>query len=200
METNGVFVSTDRAKLLTDGIVLQLKPVCSIEVVVKDVGGNPLEGAGVSLLTMRGRMGLSLLVGKTDAAGEMTVDGLCEGGRYQVWSGLSGYCPVRGGSEGTVSPGSPEWSDTVELAMEPATRVQKGKIVDENGHPVEGAEVWANVGDRLSATTDAEGSFTLKGLPDSSITLSAASGDLWGRAKVSKETPDIAIKLEKAER
>ncbi len=128
-ERTGVFISTDREKLLTDGVALELKPVCSLKVLVKDVGGNPLEGAEVNLFTLWARAGVFRPVGMTDAAGKVTLDGLCVGGSYQVTARLGGYSPVGGDWKSIVSVGSPEWSRTVELAMEPATRVQKGKLV-----------------------------------------------------------------------
>ena len=181
--------------MLSEGLVLTVKPLLTLNVVVKDTEGMPLEGVEVRPVLWHGGMGESCEWPVSNADGEAVCRKIYAGGEYAVNTTLDGY--YRSSRDHLPAAGTSDWKDRIELVMERTDRTQTGNVVDDEGKPVPWATVRARVGDEVTATTDADGQFALKGLPDSEIRISVSEGDLRGSAQVSKDTPDATIKLEK---
>ena len=158
-----------REDLLSEGLVLTAKPLLTLTVVVKDTEGRPLNGVEVVPTLWHGGSGESCEWPVSDADGEAVCRKIHAGGEYAVNTTLDGY--YRSSRDHLPVAGSPDWKDRVELVMERADRTQTGTVVDDDGNPVTWATVRAYVGDEITATTDAEGRFELKGLPGSEMCI-----------------------------
>lgn len=156
-------------------MVLKALPARSPKVTVTDAYLKPLAGVKVYATATYGLKSLETCVGVTNLAGELTVPAVYPGGRYTFRAALLGYCPA-----GTKLPvvGSENWMDLVEMTMEPATSVVRGKVVDGNGKAVAGARVSTDFGP--SALTDSRGEFALRQMPSSPTPVMARKGSLKG--------------------
>ncbi len=152
--------------------------------VVADRGGDAIAAATVTLYT-----DLGVRRARTDAHGAFALSELAAG-NAQMSVRATGFAPVRrtiaipenGGRQAFAIP-------RVELVAEATL---EGEVVDANGNPVAGARVardavptWLPVGSNppALAITDAHGRFSLRELPEGTVTIEAYSAGL-GRARV----------------
>ncbi|RYX81732.1 carboxypeptidase regulatory-like domain-containing protein [bacterium] len=70
-----------------------------------------------------------------------------------------------------------------------------GRVVDSAQRPVANAYIAPEKGSDLPVSTDANGEFTLKGVPSSGVTLFASDGPRWKSYKIEKEGEAIQIVL-----
>ena len=191
----GAFVKMDRKDLLKENVTLVAPPPWTLTVVVNDPQGKPLEGVEVVPVAWHGWHGGYGQRVSTNHEGKAVCRDIYSGGDYAINTTLDGY--YRSSSDHLPAVGGKDWKGTIELVMEPTNRTQVGKVIDEEGKPVAGAQVTAYLGYDITATTDADGKFTLKGLPGAKITLSARKDDLRGLANASQKTGNVVITLKK---
>lgn len=147
-------------------------------------GREKLEGADVTLYTKAGA-----LHARTDAAGEFEVPDL-DDGRIRIVARHDGYAQAERVLAFTGDPRRPTEIEAIDLA--PAGSAE-GLVLDDRDEPVVGARVglgsvptYLPVGRLPSrlARTDADGRFSLAGLPEGDVTLEAYSPELGrGRAE-----------------
>jgi hypothetical protein len=190
----GAVATMSRAELFAKGITITAHPARTLTVIVKDTEGKPLKGVGIEAFLEfgQGGEGASMMLYTSDA-GEVVIPSVYFGGTYDFMTELAGYYRPISGKTGPV--GGEKWKDRIELAMERTDRVQKGTVVDDGGAPVSGASVSCSAIQGVKTTTNPDGAFTLTGLPASKVTLYATFGDLRGSGDVSKDTPNVVIKL-----
>lgn len=191
----GIFVWIEREELLkSKDLVLTLKPAQQVTLEVKDSEGKPLPGAQANMVinyNSMGRYGDAVI---TDENGQ-AVFNLYEGGDYHPNVKLDNFY-YGDGYKDKLKPGTDEWKDKVEITMVTATRVQKGKVVDESGKPAAGATVGAHsIGKVVRA--DENGQFVLEGMPDCEVYLDVETGDRYGSARVSKSSGDVTVTVSK---
>ena len=126
------------------------------EVVIKDSGGSPVQGAEIVFLVGEEK----LADGESDVKGIAKFDSEVIKAADKVTVDLSGYkkleMPI------TTLPESP-----LELAMVPATYVTvTGTVKDSHGQPVKDAEVVLSGKATYNATTDKFGSFSIENVED----------------------------------
>jgi protocatechuate 3,4-dioxygenase beta subunit len=129
----------------------------ALKVLVKSAAtGKPLEGAKLRLWF------LSWREPKTGKDGTATLEGLAAD-NYQLSVELPGYASA----SRDVQAGTAGAADRVEFALAPGG-VIRGTVTDEEGHPVEGAQVWCIEGNRgVGSThkTDSRGAFRYESIP-----------------------------------
>jgi hypothetical protein len=169
-----------------------------------DTGPLPLAAEAAALPSGAGRALGSTRVTLADGSGRFLVDDLIPG-RYRVEVAHAGLEPMRT-DEFVVAPG--ERRDLGTLSLRAGFPVE-GRVVDDNGGPIEGARVLvvgSVAGDPaagLYALTDAGGRFSIA-VPAGSYQLAAAApGHGPGRAAVeitgSTPTTPVEIRLSRAE-
>ena len=191
----GIFYRIKRAELLKREVALTAKPRRPLTVVVKDMNHNPLAGAEVFLMAFYDPASGRGKATKTDANGEAVIPDVYEGGLYYPQAILGGFYYENKVIRLLPKAGSKEWNDRIELVMEPANRTQRGKVVYENGRPVEGIAVKADTEPPIAVVTNASGEFVFENLPYSVIWLRVQKGDLFAMTTVDKYTGDVVIKL-----
>ena len=189
----GVFTRVNYEKLLAEETVLILKPACPLTVVVRDTQGNALENVELSLLTWFDTHGLGGPMGRTDGNGHYNIRELYSGGDYRIWPSLAGHYFDRNDELCRFKPGTATWTGVLELTMQPATRSQKGRVVDEGTHPMADVAVETDFGPK--AMTDSNGEFIIHNLPDGEVALMVRGRDRHGSARASAETPEVVIKV-----
>jgi hypothetical protein len=176
--------------LVSDGMTITLLPLRKLTVVVKDKAGNLLSDVKVTVGCAEAK--------STGNPGQYVVTDIYPGEGYSIQASKDGFIYQPSNDGQTLDPGSDQWPERVEIVMESANRVQQGLVVDESGKPVAGAQVWFYGGwnQTQTATTDMDGTFTLKNLPDSPVTINASKGNARGTATVNKFTPSVTIELQ----
>lgn len=191
----GIYIRLDREELPeSKNLTIALKPARQLRFTVKDLQGKPLSGVQVQLIVCFSSMIRPGDVQLTDENGQAVFD-VYEDGDYRPTIKLQGYYYANT-PQNSCLVGSEGWTDTCEITMDPATRVQKGRVVDEAGNPAAGVTVEASAV-TLTTTTDADGRFTLEGMPDAEISVNARRGSSYGYLQVSKDSGDVTIRLEK---
>lgn len=139
--------------------------------VVDATGGPVAEATVLALFSADGSMGASLLTQatSTDPEGKFVLWGAP--GLVKLTASATGYAPATAARRAPTS--------DLELRVIPEAQI-RGKVVTENGTPVEDLRVVASMG--LSASrqgsTDASGAFTVSGLQPGTYEL-RASGEKW---------------------
>ncbi len=171
----------------TAEVTLELREGGRLHGTARDESGRPLEGIAVNVLHGVNRQFLHPdLSALTDAAGRYAIEGIppSEVGvhlrsvRHRPW--------MRMGLLFT-SPGDVH---EVNAVLQAGTQVA-GRVVDGASVPIEGANVSASNEFASIARTDAEGRFSLHGLGDEAINLSASARG-YGTAFVRGVKPDTA--------
>ncbi len=187
----GAFTRIDRAEPLKNGVVLVARPRRALTIVVRDTEGKPLRDVEVDTYGQTSDRDDSSHWLCTNSAGEAVLRRVYFGANCMVDTKLRGYYR----EEAMLPEPADGWKDRVEVVMERADRVQRGKVVDSSGKPVVGAKVTSSVNESPDILTGPGGAFTLAGLPASKVTLYASSGKTYGSAETNKDTPDVTIRL-----
>ena len=182
----------DRSELRSGDISITIAKLQQATVVVTGPDGAPMPDVRVSLggMTMEHVVRVPKPPVKTDARGEAVLDCLYKGGTYYVGASAEGLVAP---SITTPPVGGNGWTGRIEIRLEPPTRKQMGRVVDETGAPVADAVVVALITGDPSAKTDSDGRFVIQGLPDSAVRLRVYAMRLCGEASVNKDTPDVVI-------
>lgn len=193
-EKSGIFLRMDREEVLKNkDLLIVIKPGYQFTLTVKDSEGKPVSGAEANLLIQYDRMGKYGDVTLTDENGRVVFD-VYEGGEYYPSVKMENLY-FGDGHKMKRRVGSEEWQDEIEITMVPAIRTQKGKVVDEAGKPVEGAIVHAYSVNK-EVKTDANGLFTLEGMPDSVVHLQIDQGYKSGFKQVDKNSGDVTVTIQ----
>lgn len=206
------WISRERAR---DGFVLVLKPLHTVKIHVIDIYKKPIRNAYVRLYEQSywdpdNYLGQS----KTDAKGIAKLTGLFSTknapteylkARYYICVIKSGYCGTerndrcRPGWRLLPDASSKNKKNSIDMVLERATRIQKGRVIDKFGKAISDASVfWDN---SCKIQTDTKGEFVIKGLPEKSkVELLASKYDLFGKAESTKELDYITITIKKCEK
>lgn len=144
-----------------------------VKALVKDYStGHPIENAKVSAEFSQNHV-------LTNALGQAVVEDVAGGNAAIVTSGPEGsfYTTVK--SEILVDMSKD--TATVEVKLKAGSGAQG--TVKQNGSPVANAEISVEGLEFITTTTDAEGRYTLKGIPLGEYTLVASKGGLLGDTK-----------------
>jgi protocatechuate 3,4-dioxygenase beta subunit len=180
-------------------LVLRLRRLPVVTGVVRDKGGAPVPDA---------RVGADRVIRLPFAEGrEMTnraatgPDGrfslaLFPDAEYRVRAGAWGFAPT---AEVTVDlpPAGRKGLAPLQFALERADGFVAGVVVDEEGKPVPGAGVGAEVGRAFvgQATTDAQGRFRIDRLPPGTITVNAGAVGFQGEWRQNVKVGSTSVRL-----
>ncbi len=189
------------ADLVKAPVTITLEPLASAKVHVDIPSGKPAVGARISYNTTVGTDTESSTFPsdsagiRTDAHGNATVGGMIYGAKYQMVVAMRGY--VDSEKRQSIAPGT-DAIKVVTVKLQEAKRVQRGRVIDENGKPVADAEVIAE-GQQMttltSTKTNALGHFVLRGLPDNPVNLRVNISERHGEITVSKYVGTVTIQL-----
>lgn len=158
-KSKGAFATYDRAKLLKEGATLTPRAPVALKLVVKDETGAPLEGATVSLTRWFNRSGGFGGRTTTDDKGEAVFSDLYHDGSYSWNVSLDEYLDYSSKLPGSVV-GSANWKSVQEVVLKKAD-IAQGRVVDDKGKPLVGADVIAMAWSRIETRTDADGNFKI---------------------------------------
>ena len=197
-ETNkqGAFERVAREDLLKSELLIELKPARTLTLTVKDQDGKPLEGVEARLTSRYISLSRRAVPVISDEKGEAVFD-VYENGSYYPQAVCDGYYYDNSRIRESPKVGTKEWTGTAEITMIRATRVQTGKVVDEEGNPIKGATVNVQEVLQKHVQTDEKGEFRLENLPDSSVGLFVMAGETYARAQVDKDTGPVTITLKR---
>jgi hypothetical protein len=164
----------------TGPVALRLRPAATLSGVVVDGAGKPIAGAQVATTFFR-KGSQETLSARSRANGGFRLTGLTPGGAYELTAKRQGFACATAKAR-TASPGQP--SPPVRIVMGDG-QTAFGRVVDEAGRPVTGAEVALVSGaadglsgwERLTATSDAEGRFEFHHLSPGLASLGARHPD-----------------------
>ena len=174
---------------------------------VVDAGGKPVAGAKVALrhhiqgVGRQSQYGTVIVTAttKTDAEGRYQFAALWPGDRYHPVVSAAGY----GDAEAAQASGEPGKShDFGDTRLSRTDLAARGTVVGPDGKPAAGAEVFSVDGPkRVAARAAADGSFTLKGVPErGGFVFARATGT---KLAVAFATPDdakpLTLRLAKAD-
>jgi protocatechuate 3,4-dioxygenase beta subunit len=178
---------TVAAPYVTGGIDFALTLGGGISGRVTDTEGNPIADAWVHARTYGVFDGGNAYSGFTDSDGFYTISGMLSGD-YSVFAVAAGYAlELYDGAGNIVDDATaitvfaPAITEGIDFALTRAGSIS-GRVVDEEGNPIEGANVSAqgNRGRGNGSTTDAEGYYTIIGL---------VSGDYVVRVEAEGKVP-----------
>jgi hypothetical protein len=152
--------------------VVTLAPAAALSGIVVDSGGRPVAGARITLSYMKARQGISMMA-RSRADGGFRFTGLPPGGAFELWATRSGFARSTATAR-TAPAGQP--SPLARIVMADG-QTAFGRVVDEGGRPVEGAELLLSnsfLELPLEAASDAEGRFAFRHLSPGKISLMAA--------------------------
>ncbi len=165
----GAYALIDRHKLLTEPVRIKVFPPKTLAVTVKDEQtGRPLAGIDVNLTAWLGRSGDYGGESKTDAAGRVVFSNIYSNGSYSVSARAKGY-RAYSTEFGSLVVGSKNWKSAQMIRLKKAD-MAKGRVIDEQGRPVSGAEIEQVSWEKTEATTDASGNFEIA-VPDEAQNL-----------------------------
>ena len=189
----GAVTTVDRSRIRSDDLQIVLSKPRKLAVIVKGPDGNPMAGIRVWFEAVYGSVCLGWGAANTDNRGEVTFDGLWEGGTYAP--------SVR--AEDLTAPNcrvyvaGQDWSGNVELNLEPPVRVQEGVVVDAEGKPVPNASVYAMAMKHSRTDSDEEGRFALTGLPNAPVEIRAYRGHARGSVTAGRDAQEVVVKLDR---
>lgn len=158
-----------------------------ITVQVVDMAGKPVSGAGIGYRVKHDNMTGTIHTGPTAADGIFQITGLATGYEsIQVWAYKRGGATV---AQAVSPPDVEAGTATLRIVLPPVGRIH-GQVV-QDGKPVPNIAV-AVQGTRLTAMTDFEGRFRLRGVPigDQRVHVRSGSGAVVGRPARVRVTPD----------
>jgi hypothetical protein len=155
---------------------------------------RPVSGAQVTIGGMTRDAGPPPRPMQTDAEGVFVFDSL-SAGEYVVTVAKQGYVSARKSIEAVVG-------KDAELDVDLTRgRIVRGKVLDKDGIPISGARVMIPGADSPSTRpvhSDSNGAFTLEGLPESPLNVSAEkSGYARGRAVIEPKSETVTITLQR---
>ena len=170
---------------------IALMPTQKLTIKVTDLEGKPLQNV---LINLNGNQA------NTNTNGVAVVSGLVNGIKYYISAKLKGYYYIAEGDLPSV--GSSDWKSSINLKMITANRTITGKVIDENGKAVDGAQISYEGSDGNSVLSDKNGKFTLTGVPDTEIDIRAYKYEIqgqrsYGSKAISKTQKEVAIILKK---
>lgn len=156
----GKCVCFDRQELLSAPVRIKVFPPTRLAATVKDsADGKPLSGIEVALVLFQGNTSAGSSRQTTDASGRVVFSSVYSGGMYELEVNTKNHNPFR-----TPWPppavGSKGWKPVQEIKLKKAD-MAKGRVVDEQGKPVAGAEIEQVSWEKTHATTDANGDFEI---------------------------------------
>ena len=169
-------MNVGRQELFDRQAIVRAKPSHTVRVTVMDVYNKPLAGTEVYAAAVYGQNRAPFAVGKTDSGGQLQVGRIYEGTTYMFSAVLTGYYSHGTGNLPKV--GSSNWIDKVEIIMDRANAVSRGRVVDEKGRPVPNASVSIQFGPRT--VTNKNGEFALRNMPGLPVPVFAKKGNLFG--------------------
>jgi hypothetical protein len=196
-----------------DPIVVTLRRSTIAPVVgrVVDDGGAPISGAEVTVQELI-RIDAGGMSTRTPTSLQTDARGQWQWTPTRADAGLSikvkklGYRSVSGGTltkrkevmsvSGRLMPNPGTQWDATDVVLQKLDAHLSGRVLDEKGAPVVGAEVWAP-GSETVATSGADGTWNLTGLPQGENEIFAATPKQFGVLKVqSKSTVPSVITLQ----
>jgi len=159
-----------------------------------DEAGRPVTGAHVAIHWLMGRYGTSAATGTTGADGCYQSPLLWPFGKYTVVLTEPTHRMAQT-ADWTPEPG--ETHDFGDLVMASAPGLVAGRVLDADDTPVAEARVCANGEgpDELKAATDADGAFSLRGLYEGGVWVTAWTEEAIGGARLTTGTQDVTITL-----
>jgi large repetitive protein len=162
----------------TDLLVEEATPLTGVEVQLDrgarvtgrvTAGGKPLSGVGVTLALQMGSTGTPPRA-VTDAEGEYVLEGLSAGERTLDFR-KNGYVTKKKTVEVTAAK-----ETRLDMELDRGREI-RGRVIDSNGAPVQGANVAARVssfgGEEARAVSDTDGTFVIEGLSESRYNVTA---------------------------
>ncbi|HEX8833500.1 MAG TPA: carboxypeptidase regulatory-like domain-containing protein, partial [Abditibacteriaceae bacterium] len=167
-------------------------PVAGAEVAVGEMvptgnGGGSSGGATTVLTDGQGQW--KWTPSRPDA--ELSVKAKKEGYRFVSGGTLTRRKEVMGVNGALVPNPKTEW-DATDVVLQKLAAQLSGRVVDDKGAPVAGAEVWAS-GSETVATSGADGAWTLTGLPAGENEVLAATPKQFGALKVQSNSTVPAV-------
>ncbi len=159
---------------------------------VTDVNGKPIAGAKVQLIKWTYDRGLGQAAATTDEAGRYTIAALWPDVSYSLSATAKGYGEAQL-QQMQLQPG--EKRDLKTLALKKADSFVAGRVVDEQGEPVPGAQVGSDGRDTpyQGATSDAAGTFRFDNVVAGKLNLWAVKGQR--RAEKEAQSGDDKVVL-----
>ena len=166
----------------------------SVTGVVLDEAGRPIAGAEVRVLRWNtAGMGASGPACPTDAQGRFRVDGLWPDQEVSLNAIAEGY----GLAQTRQTPLKGFLTDLGTVRLPKADSFVGGRIEDEDGKPVVGAEVNLGNSHEKQVRTDESGRFDVKGVPKGTMSVSVYLGDRWLNRNVETGRADHVLVLKK---
>ncbi len=185
----------------TESVTVKMEKGWVISGTASDGEGNPINGAGITLMLRVGNWGSSLGDGErpqTEGEGRFRIGALPPERDYNVYVSADGY----GKRQISVKADQFEEGrhDMGVIALPTANLSISGMVVDLEGNPVKGATIYGYGGDGQpdvrDITTDAEGKFVIKGVCEGRLRLSAQHrGDtnMYGSVQTEGGAEDVTI-------
>lgn len=142
----------------------------AIEGIVRDASGKPLPNCDVSLFEQMSQMGSLKDYAVTDGQGRYRFEGLWPDRQYMVSAAKVGWSEAFAG-QSSVRAGAVTRLEAIVLRS--SSGAVAGKVVDDRGRPVAGADVALQNDSRISAVTDRQGRFRLSRVSEPKGRLSA---------------------------
>ena len=199
----GAIVTLAKADLAQGTATITLKPYRSWRLYVKNTKGKPISGARVSFETVI-QSGESTSVTQasspmsraTDATGMVQFSGLFQDIGYHAKVTSPGLYDIGNSCQLDKSDTQPK---PCTITLYPGSRTITGKVIDDTGKSVAGVQVRldSQSDDNATVTTDKNGRFALKSLPDTTINLNANKQNAYGNINVKKGINKVVIVLQK---
>lgn len=169
-------------------VTLELRPAGSLRAMVRGPDGTPVVGA-----TLRGHVEVRGQEPEVQAVsgpdGELDVSQVPSGVlKFRVEA--KGYLANKG-LEQLISAGA---EASVEVTLRPASTVT-GRVLDEDGRPVEGAQVLATGDNGSETSTGRDGAFVLSGFPSGEVELFVHSRGFMTAHQYVQAPGEVAIAL-----
>lgn len=163
---------------------------------VVDASGQPISGAEVSLLAWENGMGTTVASSTTAADGSYTFEGVWPDLGVGVEAHASGFSRAYAQHD---PPGKGGMVVMADVALSKANKKLGGRIIDEKGRPVFGAEVMLNSpAPDMHTTTLRDGTFHFEGVPEGRIPVGVYKGSSWLNRSVDGGDEHIELVLKSA--
>jgi ankyrin repeat protein/protocatechuate 3,4-dioxygenase beta subunit len=166
--------------IIPTNLDLMLQPGITLSGSVKDSGGAPVTNATVDISMLSGHSFARLWPRpfKVDAQGSFTIPALPQGREYYFFQGITAKGYGTAGGQLKAEDSKTNHYDFPAFVLERADRILAGQVLDEDGHPIAGADVRFNgKGQREwpNAKSDRHGYFVFDAVCDGEFSLSASA-------------------------